>query len=417
MAMKIPLALTSATKAADVQFNGRRPWDVQVNNPRLYGEILRRGSLGFGDGYVNGDWDCDDLCELINRLLRAKANRPLSWWTRTAEGWRWVQERLVNQQSEERTRKRTSQHYDINPELYRAMLGKTMAYSCGYWRNAKSLDQAQEAKLELICKKLELKEGERLLDLGCGWGSLAKHAAENYGARVTGITVSREQAAYLKEQTTWQDIRVKVCDYRHLNDLGEEPFDKIASVGMYEHVGRLNDKRFYDVISKALKPEGLALIHTIGSVERTHRTDEWIDRYVFPGGRLPSAVDLCKGLEKKFIIEDWESFGTDYERTLRCWHENLLQSKQNQDLVLDDRGYRFWKFYLLSCAGFFRSRQGQLWQVVLSRPERTDTYRSWRPARTRDEECPALQVEAFKGQLSCSDGKERKIEGKLRASL
>lgn len=379
--MAIPASLLSLTAAADVQFNGSRPWDLQVHEPALYGALLSHGSLALGDGYVRGDWDCEELEELIARLLQAKASRPLSWRAALKDLLQLCRDGLINPQSLARSFVVGRRHYDIDPRVYEAMLDPSMAYSCGYWRTATDLATAQRDKLQLVCQKLQLKSGDRLLDVGCGWGSLARFAADHFGVEVVGITVSKRQAAYIREHLGHRRITVAVCDYRQVGSLTFEPFDKIASIGMFEHVGRRNDRTFHQAMFQAMKPDGLMLLHTIGSAETTHRTDAWIDRYIFPGGRLPSAMQLCKGLEGRFLIEDWESFGQDYETTLRAWWSNFDAAWPS---LRDDIGadfYRFWRYYLLSCAGYFRSRQGQLWQLVLSRPERQSIYRSWRPGQ------------------------------------
>jgi len=389
--MPIPATLQSLTAAADVQFNGSRPWDLQVHNRDLYAALLNHGSLALGDGYVRGDWDCEQLEELIARLLQAGANRPLSWSAQLKDLLQLGRDRLLNPQSMARSFIVGRRHYDIDPRVYEAMLDRNMAYSCGYWRTAGDLETAQRDKLQLVCEKLQLQPGERLLDVGCGWGALARFASDHYGVEVVGITVSKRQAAYIRERHGHRPISVAVCDYRQLSTLHPEPFDKVASIGMFEHVGRRNDRVFHRAMASALKRDGLMLLHTIGSAETTHRTDAWIDRYIFPGGRLPSASQLCQGLEGQLLIQDWENFGPDYEKTLRAWWANFEQAWPS---LRDDIGsdfYRFWRYYLLSCAGYFRSRQGQLWQLVLTHPGRLETYRSWRPSRT-DCSTDALQT-------------------------
>ena len=199
---------------------------------------------------------------------------------------------------------------------------------------------------------------------------------------VLGITVSARQAEAIRERHGDLPLQVVQCDYRRLPELQAGPFDRIASIGMFEHVGRRNDKAFHRIVRQALEPDGLALLQTIGSARTTQRIDRWIDTHIFPGGRLPSAAQLCKGLEQHFLIEDWENFGLDYDRTLMAWWQNFEAAWPELRRACSEEFHRFWRYYLLSCAGFFRSREGQLWQVVLSRPERNRSYRSWRPAQT-----------------------------------
>ena len=385
----IPAPLTAITDAADVRFNGDRPWDLRVHNPALYGRLLRHGSLALGDGYVNGDWDCDRIDELICRLLRADGNRPLSPGARVRDAALQLRERISNPQSRRRAFVVGQRHYDIDPRVYAAMLDPEMTYSCGYWRQANDLTTAQDHKLRLICEKLQLRPGLRLLDIGCGWGSLAGYASRHYGVEVLGLTVSARQAESIRERLAHLPVQVMLCDYRQLPRLRAGRFDRIASVGMFEHVGRRNDATFHRLVHQALEPDGLALLQTIGTARPSLRTDAWIDRHIFPGGRLPAASELSRGLERHFLIEDWENFGPDYDRTLMAWWQNFEAAWPDLQRDSTTEFHRFWRYYLLSCAGFFRSRQGQLWQVVFSRPERSGTYHSWRPNSTE-----MLRVEA-----------------------
>jgi cyclopropane-fatty-acyl-phospholipid synthase len=398
--MPVPASLAAIVEAADVRFNGDRPWDLRVHNPHFYGSLLQQGSLALGNGYVRGDWDCEQLDELICRLLRSDANRPLTLRARVAELARILRDQLGNPQALRRAFVVGRRHYDIDPRVYAAMLDPQMVYSCGYWRHATCLAEAQDHKLRLICEKLELRPGMRLLDVGCGWGSLAAYACRHYGVEVVGITVSAQQASWIGEHLADLPIRVELCDYRQLPARDPGLFDRIASVGMFEHVGRRNDHTFFRTLKRLLHPHGLALLHTIGSACTTPRTDPWIDRYIFPGGRLPSARQLTDGLEGHFLIEDWENFGRDYDRTLLAWWQNFENAWPRLECDSSPEFFRFWRYYLLSCAGFFRSRQGQLWQVVLSRPERLATYQSWRPSRQEAPTQP-LQDASIHGQ-ACS---------------
>ena len=381
MSTAVPASLSAIAERADVRFNGDRPWDLRVHNDALYGALLRHGSRALGDGYVRGDWDCDRIDELICRLLRVNAHRPLSRRAWLRDWLVQLYEQLGNPQALRRAFVVGERHYDINPRVYAAMLDPLMTYSCGYWRQADDLVTAQEHKLRLICEKLQLEPGMRLLDIGCGWGSLAAFACRHYGVEVLGITVSRCQAESIRERLADLPVQVVLCDYRQLPLLQAGRFDRIASVGMFEHVGRRNDAAFHRIVHQSLEADGLALLQTIGTACTDHGRDDWIETHVFPGGRLPSASQLCRGLEGLFLIEDWENFGPDYDRTLMAWCRNFeaawptLQCDSSADFQ------RFWRYYLLSCAGFFRSRHGQLWQVVISKPERSIPYRSWRPGR------------------------------------
>jgi cyclopropane-fatty-acyl-phospholipid synthase len=410
----IPATLSAITHAADVRFNGDRPWDPQVHNPALYSALLRDGSMALGNGYARGDWDCDQLDECICRLLRGQANRPLSLQAQLTDWSRVLADLLVNPQTLRRSYRVGRRHYDIDPRVYAAMLDPLMAYSCGYWRDARDLATAQEHKCQLICEKLQLRPGMRLLDVGCGWGSLAAYAARHYGVEVVGITVSAQQAQWMREHLSDLPIQVEQCDYRQLPARAPGCFDRIASVGMFEHVGRRNDRNFFSTMARLLDAEGLLLLHTIGSAFTTRRIDPWIDAYIFPGGRLPSAMQLARGVEGVFLIEDWENFGLDYDRTLLAWWQNFEAAWPVLQHDSSTEFFRFWRYYLLSCAGFFRSRQGQLWQVVLSKPGRSCTYRSWRPVRQEPNTAP--QHDTAKSEQHCFDVEDatsshRRIEG------
>lgn len=377
--VSIPQSLQSIARAADIRFDGQRPWDLQVHDSSLYTDLLQRGSLALGEGYVAGAWDCEQLDELIARLLRVRANRPLSPKALLTLLVDRLRDQLGNPQSLARAFRVGRQHYDIDHRVYEATLDPRLVYSCGYWDGVNSLDQAQYQKLERICRKLQLQPGQRMLDVGCGWGALAAHAAEHHGVQVTGITVSAAQYLWIKEHYGHLPIEVQLCDYRSLPGLLNGRFQRIASVGMFEHVGPRNHAAFFQCMSQLLDADGLLLLHTIGHAARRGGTDPWIDAYVFPGGRLPSATEVCSASSDHLRLEDWENFGTDYVRTLLAWWDNFNANWWRLQPHFSEGFYRFWRYYLLSCAGYFRSGQGQLWQLVMSRLDSTQMYRSLRP--------------------------------------
>lgn len=369
-----PPVLVELLGETGIRFNGDQTWDIQVRDEALYNRILGKGSLGFGEAYMDGLWECEHLDELFTRLLRHDINDRIRGWTRMRLLAGWLRNRILNPQSYQRAFHVGEHHYDIGNDVFEAMLDTSMSYSCGYWANADTLEQAQQHKLDLICKKLELKEGEWLLDIGCGWGGLARHAAEHYGVAVTGITVSREQLRLARERCTGLPVNIELMDYRDLNG----SFDKIVSVGMFEHVGPKNYPIYFDTVQRLLADDGLFLLHTIGDYTTGHNTDPWIDKYIFPNSKLPSATQIAGGLEDRFIIDDWHSFGADYDRTLMAWWDNFDAAWPQLKDDYDGRFYRMWRYYLMSCAGLFRSRQGQLWQLVLSKRRRSQIYRSLR---------------------------------------
>lgn len=369
-----PAVLRELAAMAEVRFNGDDPWDIRVHDPAVYRRILTRGSLGFGEAYMDGQWDCERLDELFHRLLSIDVDRKMVGLARLRLVLESLRHRLLNLQSEARAFVVGEQHYDIGNDVFEAMLDSSMSYSCGYWARADNLEQAQRDKLDLICRKLELKPGEHLLEIGCGWGGLALHAATHYGVRVTGVTVSKEQRKLALERCEGLPVSIELMDYRAI----EGRYDKAVSVGMFEHVGRKNYPAYFDTVHRVLKEDGLFLLHTIGSHTTSAHVDPWIDRYIFPNGKLPSALELAAYVEGDFLIEDWHNFGPDYDRTLMAWWANFEAAWPRLSGKYDERFHRMWKYYLHCCAGFFRSRQGQLWQLVLSKRERPGVYRSVR---------------------------------------
>lgn len=369
-----PGVLEQLAQQCGVKFNGDAPWDIQVHSDKVYERILSHGSLGFGESYMDGLWDCLRLDQLFYRILSFNIEEKLGGWARSRLLLQVMRHRLFNLQSSQRAFQVGEQHYDTGNDVFEAMLDPTMSYSCGYWHQADNLDQAQINKLDMICRKLELKPGEKLLEIGCGWGGLARYAAENYDVEVTGITISREQQKLAQEHCAGLPVHIELIDYRDL----EGEYDKIVSVGMFEHVGEKNYPVYFDTVNRLLKDSGLFLLHTIGIYKTTHRADPWIDKYIFRNGKLPSAEQIARVLDRRLIIEDWHNFGQDYYLTLMAWWENFDAAWPSLSHRYDERFYRMWKYYLLCCAGFFKARQGQLWQLVLSKRSRPHIYRSIR---------------------------------------
>lgn len=370
----IPDTIQEISLTAGIEINGTAPWDIRIHDPAVFHHILARGSIGLGESYMSGNWDCERLDQFFHRILRTDADECLTGWAKLRLLGDIVRHRLFNLQSPGRAFQVGERHYDIGNDVFEAMLDPTMSYSCAYWGKATTLEEAQQDKLDLICRKLDLQPGEILLDIGCGWGGLAHFAASKYGVRVVGITVSREQQKIARARCSGLPVRIELMDYRNLTGR----YDKIVSVGMFEHVGPKNHAAYLDVVSKLLAPDGLFLLHTIGTHATVASTDGWIDKYIFPNGKLPSALEIARNLERRFLIEDWHNFGQDYDRTLMAWWKNFDRNWPMLEERYDQRFYRMWKYYLMCCAGFFRSRQGQLWQLILSKRQREETYRSVR---------------------------------------
>lgn len=349
---------------AGIDINGERPWDLQVLDERLWRRLATGGSMAFGEAYMDGWWECKAIDELVHRLLQhdhsVSADR---FWSRL-QGI--VVARLINLQGLSRAFQVGERHYDIGNELYRRMLGEDRVYSCAFWENgAQTLEQAQRDKLELVCRKIGLKPGMRVLDIGCGWGSFCEHAARNHGASVVGLTISREQVEVARSRCAGLPVEIHLKDYRTYDGT----FDRIVSIGMFEHVGPRNYRTFMNVARKSLEPEGLFLLHTIGSNTTYRNSRSWITRYIFPNGHIPSIAQIGRSIERRFVAEDLHNFGVDYDRTLMAWEANFRKAWEDirqASPTYDDRFYRMWRYYLLSCAGSFRARHTQLWQWVLS---------------------------------------------------
>ncbi|ASL81767.1 MULTISPECIES: cyclopropane fatty acyl phospholipid synthase [Serratia] len=345
---------------AGVAINGPRAWDIRVHNPALFKRILQEGSLGFGESYMDGWWECERLDMLFTRILQAGVDERLP--KSLSDIARIAYARLFNRQSRKRAWQVGKEHYDIGNDLFRAMLDPYMQYSCGYWKEAQTLEQAQQAKLRMICEKLQLKPGMTLLDIGCGWGGLAQFAAQNYGVSVHGVTISAEQQKLAQARCAGLDVEILLQDYRDL----DRQFDRIVSVGMFEHVGPKNYETYFSVAARNLKPDGLFLLHTIGSNQTDLNVDAWIDKYIFPNGCLPSVRHIAEASEGRFVMEDWHNFGADYDRTLMAWLENFKRAWPDLMGGYSERFERMFTYYLNACAGAFRSRNIQLWQVLFS---------------------------------------------------
>lgn len=347
---------------ADIEVNGSNPWDIQVHNPRFYDRVLREATLGLGESYMDGWWDCEALDELITKMLQADLQDKVKGnWKILFHG---LRGRLFNLQSRARAFQIGEHHYDLGNDLYEAMLDKRLNYTCGYWKNATTLDEAQEAKLELICKKIGLRPGMHVLDLGCGWGGFAQYAAEKYGVSVLGVTVSKEQVKLGMERCQGLPVELRLQDYRQVSGT----YDAVISIGLMEHVGYRNYRTYMEVTDRCLKKGGIAFVHTIGGNVSGTGGDPWTEKYIFPNGMLPSIAQLATAMEGLFVVEDWHNIGPHYDKTLLAWHANFEHAWPELKEKYGDRFYRMWRYYLLSSAGGFRARTTQLWQVVMTRP-------------------------------------------------
>ncbi|OTG79861.1 cyclopropane-fatty-acyl-phospholipid synthase [Acinetobacter sp. ANC 4558] len=345
---------------AGITINGHQPYDIQVYNQQLYSRIIQQGSLGLGESYMDGWWDCERLDIFFYKILRAKIDQKMP--NNLKNIIRFAINRFRNFQTKKRAWMVGEEHYDLGNDLFSLMLDPSMQYSCAYWKDATNLEQAQQQKLDLICQKLDLKPGMRLLDIGCGWGGLAEYAAKNYQVSVTGITISKEQQKLAKERCKSLDVEILLTDYRDLHD----QFDRIVSIGMFEHVGPKNYETYFKVVQRNLKSEGIFLLHTIGSNSTMVNADPWTSKYIFPNGCLPSIENIAHYSSGKFIMEDWHNFGADYDLTLSAWHNRFIQIWPQIESNYSARFKRMFTYYLNACAGAFRARDLQLWQIVFS---------------------------------------------------
>ncbi len=370
--------ITAYLDNAGIQLNGSEDTDIIVHDERFFKRVISEGSLGLGESYMQGWWSCRKLDGFFHKILLTDAEEKIRKNLKNMSVV--LLARLRNQQTQEKSLRVAEQHYNLDNAFYRDMLGPTMSYTCAYWKDATTLEQAQEQKHDLICRKLNLKPGEKVLELGCGWGGFARFAAEHYGVHMTSINIASEQVKYAREVCRDFPVTIIESDYREVSRYNPQglQFDKIVSIGMCEHVGYKNYEHFLSVAAQNLKEEGLFLLHTIGGNKFTTKCDAWTNHYIFPGGVLPSIQGLGKALENRFVMEDWHNFGAYYDPTLMTWYQNFVTHWDEHKTRFDDRFYKMWTYYLCSCAGMFRARAAELWQLVLSKGGMPGGYTSVR---------------------------------------
>ncbi len=351
--------LATLLAPAGVTLDGSAPWDVRVHDPRVPSRILSGGSLALGESYMDGWWSCEKLDDLFFRVLSAGLDRAARGSAGLAQ---WASAWLFPKGRRSKAFVIGEHHYDLGNDLFARMLDRRMIYSCAYWTGAADLDEAQERKLDLVCRKLSLRPGMRVLDIGCGWGGFARFAAERYGVSVVGITVSREQVSFASNLVRGLPVEVRLQDYRDLS----ETFDALVSIGMFEHVGPRHYPTFFDVARRCLGSGGLFLLHTIAAPETTATGDPWIERYIFPQSQVPSLARIARAVEGRFVVEDVHNIGAHYDPTLTAWHANVEAHRPELSARYDERFFRMWRYFLLSCAGAFRARRNEVLQVVLS---------------------------------------------------
>ncbi len=349
--------------SSDVQLDGTRPWDIRVHDHRFFDRVLSHGSVGLGESYMDGWWHAEALDEFFDKVQRIELYKQVG---RLNAFWLALKGQIINRQTARRSQDVGREHYDLGNDLYEAMLGETMQYTCGYWRSASTLHEAQMQKLDLIARKLHLSPNMDVLELGSGFGGLARFLTSEYRCRVVSYNISAEQVAYARDLCHGLPVRFEQRDYR---EAAKEPedFDRVVSIGLCEHIGYKNYRSFLNLVHARLKDGGLFLLHTIGGNASYTSTDAWIDKYIFPNGMVPSIVQLGNAMEYHWVVEDWHNFGPDYDRTLMAWWNNFNRAWPDLQKKYGERFYRMWKYYLMASAGTFRSRKLQLWQIVMSK--------------------------------------------------
>lgn len=354
-------ALEKLLAPADIRIDGTRPWDIKVHNANFFQRVMAEGTLGLGESYMDAWWDCAALDQFVHRALQSELHvRMESRLSALAQS---LLAKIYNFQSPARSRHVIQKHYDLDADFFMSFLDPYNQYTCGYFRGTSNLNEAQELKLDLICRKLNLSKDDRVLDIGCGWGGFSKFAASRYGCHVTGISISDEQIRYARDFCKGLPVEILKCDYRKLKG----SFDKVLVCGMLEHVGARNYRRFAKIVHTVLKPDGIFLLHTIGGNKPQRRPNAWLHKYIFPNYLIPSIPELGSAFRNLFSVEDWHNFGPYYDPTLMAWNENFERNWPRMASKYDDRFRRMWNYYFLCCAGYFRARRSQLWHVVMTK--------------------------------------------------
>jgi len=352
---------------AGIQLNGNKPYDIRVNDDRFYSAAIENGSLGLGESYMNGWWDAEQLDQFFDKILRANIDKAVKPWNYFIT---YLNSVIINRQTRKGSRRVAEQHYDLSAKLYESFLDPYNQYTCAYFKDTENLNEAQEKKLDLICRKLQLTSEDKVLDIGCGWGGFAKYAAEHYQCHVTGISISKEQIQYARKFTKGLPVDIEEMDYRDIKGI----YNKVLICGMMEHVGYKNYKTLFSKVHHCLSDTGLFLLHSIGGDESVTNTDPWIDKYIFPNSMIPSVNQISKAFEGIFVMEDWQNLSAHYYKTLMAWYQNFIMNWDSIKADYDEKFFLMWKYYLLSCAGTFSARKNQLWQIVFSKNGVPDGY-------------------------------------------
>ncbi|MCM2304160.1 MAG: cyclopropane fatty acyl phospholipid synthase [Elusimicrobia bacterium] len=363
---------------AGIAVGGGRPWDIRVADPEFYRRALTGGGPALGESYADGWWEADRLDEVFHRLFRAGLHERLApgpW-----PGLRALAGRFRDFRASLRSHGSAGARSGPGGDVFQAMLGARMSFTCAYWKGARNLDEAVEGGMELVCRKLELKRGMSVLDLGCGWGAFARYAAERHGVSVTGVDIDAERVKLGRELCKGLPVALRVQDHKEVRGR----FDRVVSIGLMENVALGDYRASMAAAAQCLKADGIALIHAVGRNDGALRVDPWLDRSLFPDGAAPTLARLAGAMEGHFVAEDVHNLGPHYDPTLLAWHDNLARRWPELRGRYGDRAYRTLKVSLLCAAGGFRARRSQLFQIVMTRPGRAQPPCRVEPGRPRE---------------------------------
>mmetsp|Transcript_52139 Transcript_52139/g.83086 ORF Transcript_52139/g.83086 Transcript_52139/m.83086 type:complete len:440 (+) Transcript_52139:80-1399(+) len=379
-ASKIKLIDAKDYARLSAQQRAAAKYEMIVRDNRVFERIMKDGNLGLADGYVEGEWHSDNLQECLEKailhnkqivsMLKVNAIALFAHYAkhRTSSRLRKLFGKYLNFGE---ARQQIEHHYDkmAKEELMDRMLGKYKIYTCAYFHEADmSLDEAQLAKMKLVALKLDLKPGMKVLDIGCGYGTLADYLAKTYGVEVVGVTLSKSQKKYA--DTHFGDnelIDIQLIDYRKVTEETHGLFDRIYSVGMFEAIGRERYEEYFEKCDELLVRDGIMFIHTIGTNQRIWRHKSFINKYIFPGGELPNLASLSEKFSDKWILQDFQNFGMSYAKTLNCWKANIRDWRGLDDEVYDARFRRVWTYYLDLTASGFVTESAMLWHLVYTK--------------------------------------------------
>ena len=351
--------------------NNANPIVVKLLDKKLHYKLILRPDLYFGEAYSNGTIKIENgtLTDFLDLALMNIGKNELNFFSRLFNKLSGSFRYLTNFNFIKKSKMNVAHHYDISDDLYDLFLDPKKQYSCAYFKNENdSLETAQNNKIDHIIKKLNIKPNQKVLDIGCGWGSLAMDIAKNAQCEVTGITLSENQFNYCKKKAKEENLEnqvvFKLIDYRELN----EKFDRVVSVGMFEHVGRKFYRKFFKQVESLLSKDGVALIHTIGSINPPRDPHPWITKYIFPGGYIPSLSEVTTPIEKAgLIVSDIEILKMHYSHTLRHWKENCLLNKEKITEMFEEKFFRMWEFYLAGCESAFKWGDQVVYQFQLTK--------------------------------------------------